>query len=71
MIEKLYLAVVCLVFSHDFRVVQVFSEHIRKLRCDRCGGYFGMNDQVQCVLPWDEEFEKFHCEMYDLPRTNR
>ena len=42
--RRFYLSAICLVFCHDFRVVQVFSAHIRKLRCDRCGRYFGMND---------------------------
>ena len=69
--RRFYLSVICLVFCHDFRVVHVFTEHIRKLRCDRCGRYFGMNDEVQCVVAWDEEFEKYHCEMYGMSRTNR
>ena len=70
-LKRFYLGLKCLVFCHDFVVVQEFSESVRKLRCERCGRYFGMNDRVRCVVEWDEELEQMHCEVYELSRTNR
>ncbi len=60
-----------LVFVHGkIRVVQEFG-NARKLRCDRCGRYFGMSDEFQAVLPWDEELERLYCDVLQFGRTLR
>ena len=58
------------IFIHPgLRVVQEFGDHTRKLRCDRCGKYFAMNDHLQAVLPWDEEIEWLYAVVLRHGRT--
>lgn len=52
----------CWIFGHDFYVLQKFSQHSRRVCCDRCGGDWAMNDNVRAIVPWSGEFE----EMYRL-----
>ncbi len=62
--------IIPLVFIHsEIRVVQEFGGGVRKLRCDRCGKYFGMNDRVEAVLPWDEEMEHEYAVVLGYGRT--
>lgn len=57
-------------FRHpEIRVVQELGEHARKLRCDRCGKYFAMNDHVEAVLPWCEEMEDLYSNVLGHGRT--
>lgn len=56
---------------HRFTVVQQFDEQDRKLQCHHCKRYFAMSDRHRSIVPWDEEYEKIICEIFDLPRTNR
>lgn len=57
------------IFRHkELRVMQEFGR-TRKLRCDRCGKYFAMNDELQAVLPWDDEFEELYGTVLQFGRT--
>ena len=57
-------AIWCFLFHRKIKVVFIFNKTTRLLKCERCGQLWGMNDAVQAFLPWDEEFEKHHSEMY-------
>lgn len=60
-----------LIFHHkEIRTVQEFHR-ARKLRCDRCGKYFGMSDEYQAVLPWDDEMERLYGSILGYGRTLR
>jgi hypothetical protein len=34
-----------------------YSDNMQKLKCRRCGMYFGINHSVNALLPWDKELE--------------
>jgi hypothetical protein len=76
-LKRLWIRLTCFdacpfIFHHGpLREVQRFDRWVQKLRCERCGKYFGINHQVEAVLPWDDEFERFYCMLYQLSRTNR
>lgn len=53
-------AIKCLLCGHNYRVVQRFSETVRRVKCDCCGGDWGMNDNVRILLAWDSELEELH-----------
>lgn len=51
----------CFIFGgHKYRIVQHFSRTSRRVKCDRCKGDWGMNDDVQAFLPWDTEIEEMY-----------
>jgi hypothetical protein len=56
---------VCLALRHRFRVVQEFSPQCRRIKCERCGGDWGMSDAhyglgIKAMLvEWDPDFERF------------
>ena len=56
-LERLVRRVTCWAFGHQYRVVQVFRPGLRRVKCDRCGGDWGMNDDVQALVDWDRELE--------------
>ena len=74
MIRRLLARLLCwdnlpFIFIHGrIRVVQEFHR-ARKLRCDRCGRYFGMSDEHQAVLPWDDEMEHLYADVLQHGRT--
>lgn len=53
-------AICFLLFGHRLRVVQEFSQHSRRIYCDRCKGDWGMNDDVRAVVKWDHELEALY-----------
>jgi len=55
-----YTRAICIVLGHRYTIVKKYTPTIRKLKCKRCGRYFGMNDDVQCIVPWDAELEEAH-----------
>jgi len=56
---------------HRIEVIETYDSQTRKLRCVVCGGYFAMSDRHEAVLPWDADYERIVCDMYDLPRTKQ
>lgn len=50
----------CLILKHRLRVVQEFGPHIRRLKCERCGGDWGMSDIFRIVIEWDPHLEQVH-----------
>jgi hypothetical protein len=54
---------------HNIEIIETYDSQTRKLRCVICGTYFAMSDRHQAILPWDDDFEKITCAMYDIPRT--
>lgn len=56
MLNKLH----CWIFGHQYEVWQVFSKVSRRVVCDRCGGDWGMHDEVRCFLRWDQGFDRFY-----------
>lgn len=75
-LRRLYIRLTCwdalpFLFHHnEIRVVQEFG-NARKLRCDRCGAYFGMSDTHQAVLPWDSDMEELYAVILRHGRTVR
>jgi hypothetical protein len=49
----------CLALGHRFRVVQEFGPTNRRVKCERCGGDWSIEDQLQVVIDWDTDFEQF------------
>jgi len=54
--------ITCFLKGHKYKVLQKFSKTSRRIICTRCGGDWGMNDNVQAVVKWDSELE----EMYEV-----
>lgn len=58
--------IVCLALRrHQLRVVQEFTPQCRRIKCERCGGDWGMNDADDllgikaALVEWDPNFEQF------------
>jgi hypothetical protein len=48
----------CTLFGHKYYFIKRYTPTTRKIGCERCGRHFGMNDDVRCVVPWDDELEE-------------
>lgn len=60
----------CLCFHMcHWRTVQEFDASQRKLRCDKCGRYWGMHDGASAILPWDDDLEQMHANTFGFGRT--
>jgi hypothetical protein len=44
--------------SHDYEVVEELGYSCQKLRCKKCGKFFGINHSVRQILDWDYELEE-------------
>lgn len=42
---------------HQLYVVQEFYPDMRRVVCQSCGGDWMMNDRLQAMLDWNQEFE--------------
>lgn len=56
----------CWLFGHDYFLIQILTEWSRRIGCKRCHKTFGMNDNVMCVIPWDEELQRLYTEGYKI-----
>lgn len=56
LLQKLW----CWIVGHEFYVLQKFSHSSRRICCDRCGGDWGMNDDVQALIPWSSDLESIY-----------
>lgn len=52
--------IVCLALRHRFRVVQEFGPSQRRLKCERCGGDWGMNDAMRMIVHWDPDLQQLY-----------
>ena len=50
----------CLTHGHRFRVVQHFGPSQRRLKCERCGGDWGMHDGRGMIVPWCLELQQIY-----------
>lgn len=55
-----FAVIVCAFRGHKYRIVQTFGAQTRRVCCKRCYGDWAMNDELQCLLPWDEDFEELY-----------
>lgn len=58
------------IFKHGpLRSLQEFGR-ARKLRCDKCGKCFAMNDEFEgAVLPWNDDLEELYAVKLGYGRT--
>lgn len=54
----------CLLFFHKLITIKNFSITNRLVYCKRCSVYFGMEDSLKILLPWDEEMDELHKYLY-------
>jgi hypothetical protein len=54
---------------HRVEVIETYDRHTRKLQCTLCGAYFAMSDRQEAVLPWDDDYERIICDLYEIPRS--
>lgn len=54
--------ILCYVFGHKYYLIKKLSRTTRKVGCKRCGKVWGMNDDVQALVDWDDELEEFYKE---------
>lgn len=64
---KIYLKkLTCFIFGHDYFLIQRMTEWSRRIGCRRCEKTFGMNDNVRCVIPWDDELAALYVNFYKV-----
>ena len=56
----IYAKLLCLVFGHQYQVWQHFSRISRRVVCNRCGGDWGMHDEVRAFVPWSGEMTEMY-----------
>lgn len=61
----------CALFGHDYEVWQQFTPYSRRIYCENCQRDWGMNDDVQCVVPWDAEIEDMYRTLGFVVRPRR
>lgn len=47
-------------FDHDYRVIQEYGPIERRVRCIRCKDDWVMNDDLEIMVGWDEDFERMY-----------
>jgi hypothetical protein len=47
----------CKLFGHKYEPEIWFDYNVQKIRCRRCHKKFGINHDVQAIIPWDTELE--------------
>jgi hypothetical protein len=50
----------CLIGLHKYYVLIHLTKCCRKLGCRHCNKEFAMNDNLQVIVPWDDEFEEIY-----------
>ena len=51
---------ICALTRHRYVLEKKLSRHSRKIGCTRCGQQWAMNDDVRCIVPWDDDFERLY-----------
>jgi hypothetical protein len=52
--------IVCLALRHRLRVVQEFGPSQRRLKCERCGGDWGMHDGMRMIVDWSPDLQQLY-----------
>jgi hypothetical protein len=52
--------ILCLLAGHRYYIKERLTSYSRCLGCKPCGRYFGMNDGVRVVIPWNVELTELH-----------
>lgn len=55
--KKFIKRIKCKVFGHRYTTDIFYDSNVQKLKCLRCGKYFGINHSVKSILDWDQELE--------------
>lgn len=50
----------CAAFGHKYKLKRRINYHVAELVCKRCKEEFGINKQVETVLPMDDELRAIH-----------
>lgn len=50
----------CWIFGHRYEVWQELTRWSRRVICTHCGSDWGMNDDVQSLIPWGDELEDLY-----------
>lgn len=50
----------CFFGNHRYEVTQRLTRHSRRIACRRCGGVWGMHDDVRAVIEWDAELADYY-----------
>ncbi len=58
----------CGLFGHQYYTVQRFNKYSRKIACGRCGSSFAMDDFMQVVVPWSDDFEHLYYVVYGFKK---
>jgi len=66
-IFRLVRSVKCYIGRHDFVVAQELSPIARRIGCKYCGGVWGMNDDVRCIIRWTPEFHRMYERVLKTP----
>lgn len=63
----------CLIFGHRYAEIIRLSDYTHLIGCVRCKRRWGMNTDVQALIPWDMELEDVHRVMghFENPRSGR
>ena len=69
--KRLIQVIKCLSNNHKYHLIQIYSPSMRKIGCQQCNKIWAMNDDVQVLVKWDDDFERLHKEIRDLPHYNR
>jgi hypothetical protein len=51
---------ICKIFGHKYKLHRKITSSIREVKCTRCKQLFGMNDDIQTILPLDWELKFAH-----------
>lgn len=51
--------IICFLFNHRYRLKRKITSRIREIKCTRCKKEFAMHDDMQCVIPLDDELIEF------------
>lgn len=63
---RLIYKILCFLGYHDYVLVQKMTDWSRRIGCARCRRTFGMNDNVRCVIPWDDSLESLYRDFYGV-----
>lgn len=67
---KLWKNLKCMFGRHEYFVTRKVSSSIQELKCRNCGKEFGINHDLRCVIPLDEELRNVHDFMLGLKKIN-
>ena len=52
--------IICLLRGHDYFKVKKLNEYSLLVGCHRCGHFYGMNNNVRAILPFDKDMEEMY-----------